>query len=49
MKRRHIHIDITRRQRWFAWIILLVYVPMMLLASLSLHVHSLNYFSTAVI
>ena len=47
MKRRHIHIDITRRQRWFAWIILLDYVLMMLLASL--HVHSLNYFSTAVI
>jgi hypothetical protein len=46
MKRRHIHIDITRRQRWFAWIILLVYVPMVLA---SLHVHSLNDFSTAVI
>ncbi len=46
MKRRHIHIDITRRQRWFAWAILMVYVPMVLLASL--HVHSLNEFSTAV-
>ena len=46
MRRRLTHNGITRRQQLFAWIILLVYVPMVLLASL--HVHSLNDFSKAV-
>lgn len=34
------HIGITGRQKSFAWILLCVYVPMVLLASL--HVHTLN-------
>ncbi len=46
MKRRLIHNGATRRQQLFAWIILWVYVPMVLLASL--HVHSPNDFSRAV-
>ena len=46
MSRRLTHNGITRRQQLFAWIILLVYVPMVLLASL--HVHTLNDFSKAV-
>lgn len=46
MKRTLSHNGVTRKQRLFAWIILLVYVPMVLLASL--HVHSLNDFSKAV-
>ena len=46
MSRRLTHNGITRRQQLFAWIILLVYVPMVLLASL--HVHTLNEFSKAV-
>ena len=46
MSRRLTHSGITRRQQLFAWIILLVYVPMVLLASL--HVHTLNEFSKAV-
>lgn len=40
------HNGITRKQRLFAWILLSVYVPMVLLASL--HVHSINDFSRAV-
>ena len=40
------HNGITRKQRLFAWIMLSVYVPMVLLASL--HVHSINDFSKAV-
>ena len=40
------HNGITRKQRWFAWMILSVYVPMVLIASL--HVHSINDFSRAV-
>ena len=40
------HNGITRKQRLFAWILLSVYVPMVLLASL--HVHTLNEFSKAV-
>ena len=40
------HNGITRKQRLFAWMILSVYVPMVLLASL--HVHSINDFSRAV-
>ena len=40
------HNCITRKQRLFAWMILSVYVPMVLLASL--HVHSINDFSRAV-
>ena len=46
MRRKFTHNGYTRRQQLFAWIILLVYVPMVLLASL--HVHSLNDFSKAV-
>lgn len=46
MKRMQTHNGITRKQRLFAWLILSVYVPMVLLASL--HVHSLNEFSKAV-
>lgn len=46
MKSRLTHNGVTRRQQWFAWMILSVYVPMVLLASL--HVHSLNEFSKAV-
>ena len=46
MNRKLTHNGITSKQRWFAWIILLVYVPMVLLASL--HVHSLNDYSTTV-
>jgi len=40
------HSCISRKQRLFAWILLSVYVPMVLLASL--HVHSINDFSRAV-
>ena len=40
MRHRHSHIVATRRQKTFAWIILCVYVPMILLASL--HVHTIN-------
>ena len=46
MKRGLTHNGITRRQRLFAWIMLLVYVPMVLLASL--HVHTLNDYSRVV-
>ena len=46
MKREHSHRGITHRQQWFAWIILLVYVPMVLLSSL--HVHSLHEYSELV-
>ncbi len=46
MKRGLTQNGITRRQQLFAWIMLSVYVPMVLLASL--HVHSLNEFSRAV-
>lgn len=46
MKRKLLHNGVTRRQRLFAWMMLSVYVPMVLLASL--HVHSLNDFSKAI-
>ena len=46
MSRKFSHNGVTRRQQLFAWILLLVYVPIVLLASL--HVHSLNEFSRAV-
>ncbi|MBQ9822377.1 MAG: hypothetical protein IJM58_09665 [Muribaculaceae bacterium] len=46
MKRKLTHNGFTRKQRLFAWMILSVYVPMVLLASL--HVHSLNDFSKVV-
>ena len=46
MRRELSHNGITRRQQLFAWIILLVYVPMVFLASL--HVHTLNEFSKVV-
>ena len=46
MKRTLTHHGITRKQRLFAWIILSVYVPMVLLASL--HVHSFNEYSKAI-
>ena len=46
MSGKSIHNGITRKQRWFAWIMLSVYVPMVLLASL--HVHYINDFSKAV-
>ena len=46
MKREHSHLGITRRQQRFAWIILLVYVPMVLLSSM--HVHSLHEYSELV-
>lgn len=46
MRRKFTHNGVTRRQRLFAWIILSVYVPMVMLASL--HVHSLNDFSKVV-
>ena len=46
MKRGLTHNGITHRQQMFAWILLLVYVPMLLLASL--HVHTINDFSRAV-
>lgn len=46
MRSEHLHNGITRRQRLFAWIMLLVYVPMVLLASL--HVHTLNDLSRVV-
>ena len=46
MKHELSHNGITRRQQLFAWIILLVYVPMVLLASL--HVHSISDFSSFV-
>lgn len=40
------HNGVTRKQRLFAWMILSVYLPMVLFASL--HVHSINDFSRAV-
>ena len=40
MKHEWAHRDIGRRQQLFAWVLLSVYVPMLLLASL--HVHPLN-------
>ena len=46
MNCKHTHNGVTRRQRLFAWVMLSVYVPMVLLASL--HVHSLNDFSKAI-
>ena len=46
MSRKLTHNGVTRKQRLFAWMILSVYVPMVLLASL--HVHSPNDFSQAV-
>lgn len=46
MRRKFTQNGVTRRQRLFAWIMLSVYVPMVLLASL--HVHSLNEYSKAV-
>ena len=46
MNCKHTHNGVTRRQRLFAWMMLSVYVPMVLLASL--HVHSLNDFSKAI-
>ncbi len=46
MKRKLLHNGVTRRQRLFAWMMLSVYVPMVLLASL--HVHSLTDFSKAI-
>ena len=46
MRRKFTHNGVTRRQRLFAWVILSVYVPMVVLASL--HVHSLNDFSKVV-
>ena len=46
MKHGQSHNGITRRQQWFAWIILLVYVPMVLFSSL--HVHSLNEYAELV-
>ena len=46
MRQKLTHNGATRKQRLFAWIMLSVYVPMVLLASL--HVHSLNDFSKAV-
>ena len=46
MKRKLLHNGVTRKQRLFAWVMLSVYVPMVLLASL--HVHSLNDFSKAI-
>ena len=46
MGSKHLHNGISSRQRLFAWILLSVYVPMVLLASL--HVHSPNDFSKPV-
>ena len=46
MRQKFTHNGATRRQRLFAWMMLSVYVPMVLLASL--HVHSLNEFSKAI-
>ena len=46
MSRKFSHNGVTRRQQLFAWILLLLYVPMVLFASL--HVHSLNEFSRVV-
>ncbi len=46
MGRENINNGFTRRQRLFAWMILSVYVPMVLLASL--HVHTPYDFSTAI-
>ena len=46
MNRKPAHNGVTRRQQLFAWMILSVYVPMVLLASL--HVHAPNEFSKAV-
>ncbi len=46
MRQKLTHNGVTRRQRLFAWMILSVYVPMVLLASL--HVHSFNEYSKAI-
>ena len=46
MKREVRHIRPTRQQRLSAWAMLMVYVPMVLLASL--HVHSLHEFAQTV-
>ncbi len=46
MRSEHLHNGISSRQRLFAWIMLSVYVPMVLLASL--HVHSLQEYSKVV-
>ena len=46
MRQKLTHNGVTRRQQLFAWIMLSVYVPMVLLASL--HVHSLNEYSKAI-
>ena len=46
MGSKHLHNGISSRQRLFAWIMLSVYVPMVLLASL--HVHSLQEYSKVV-
>ena len=46
MKREHSHLGIARRQQRFAWMILLVYVPMVLLSSM--HVHSLHEYAEVV-
>lgn len=46
MKRSQTCNTITRRQQLFAWMMLWVYVPMVLLASF--HVHTLNDFYRAV-
>ena len=46
MRQKLTHNGVTRRQRLFAWMILSVYVPMVLLASL--HVHSFDEYSKAI-
>ncbi len=46
MSRKLTHNGVTRKQRLFAWMILSVYVPMVLLASL--HVHSFDEYSKAI-
>ena len=46
MRSENLHNGISRRQRLFAWIMLSVYVPMVLLASL--HVHTLQDYSGVV-
>ncbi len=46
MRQKLTHNGVTHRQRLFAWMILSVYVPMVLLASL--HVHSFDEYSKAI-
>ena len=46
MKRECSHIDFSRRQKLFAWIILSVYVPMVLLSSV--HLHSMQEYAETV-